>query len=349
MIEKMDCKKSISVILPCYNVEAWIDRCLESIVNQTIGLEDLEIICVDDCSKDNTLNKLTEWEKRYPENFIIVESPQNGRQGQARNIGLSYASAEWIGFIDSDDWVELDYFEKMLNAANGKDYDIICCGNRRDPSKELTYFEKEDASEIKEYIVSSDEERKPYIVHPPLLYNAWGKLIKKEFIISNDLFFPTNITYEDAAWGSLVHLYFKKACVLDEQLYHYFVNDESTILKKNSNHHLDCITAQTYVWREYANRGFLDRFPDELQMEHIFSGYLPALKACILRYEVPDYNIYLLLRELMLDRISGYKDNPYVKQGYLSEYYLILLSALDTQLNKEQFLELAENVKKIGL
>lgn len=83
----------ISIIIPCYNVEKYIDRCLESIEKQTIGIETLEIICLDDKSVDGTLDKLHEWEKRYPDNIVVVELPDNGRQGCARNIGLSYMAS----------------------------------------------------------------------------------------------------------------------------------------------------------------------------------------------------------------------------------------------------------------
>ena len=341
--------KELSIIIPCYNTEKWIDRCLESIVKQTIGVRDLEIICVDDCSTDGTLKKLEGWEKKYTDNVIIVESPQNGRQGQARNIGLNYASGEWIGFIDSDDWIEPDYFEQMLRASETDDFEMICCGSKRDASQEYSLFEKNDDNNLIEYSINSEEKRREFIIHPPLGYSAWGKIIKKDFLISNNLLFPTNITYEDAAWGSLVHLYVNKACVIQKELYHYFVNEESTVLKKGSNHHLDCITAQTYVWREYKRRGFFEQYKEELQMEHIFSGYLPALKACILRYDKPDYNYYLLLRELMVDRLEGYKANYYVKKGFLSDYYLMLLAAVDNKLSKSQFEELSGYVKKIGL
>ncbi|MCR4674481.1 MAG: glycosyltransferase, partial [Lachnospiraceae bacterium] len=112
----------ISVIIPCYNVEKWIDRCLESVICQTIGLDKMEILCIDDCSSDSTLLKLKAWEERYPEHFIIIESSENGRQGTARNIGLSYATGEWISFIDSDDWVEKDYLEQMLTIGQQDEY-----------------------------------------------------------------------------------------------------------------------------------------------------------------------------------------------------------------------------------
>lgn len=339
----------ISFVLPCYNVEKWIDRCLMSIERQTIGIENLEIICVDDCSTDSTVEKLMVWESKYPENFMLVQLNENRRQGNARNVGLQYASSEWIAFVDSDDWIEPQYCEYMLQAAERDQFDVICCGSKRDFSTELSCFDEDYENGFKDVIINSEDERREYIILPPLGYSAWAKLIKKEFLIKNELYFPVDITYEDAAWGSLVQLYVNKACVFDKKLYHYFVNENSTVLTANSNHHLDCLTAQTYVWREYKSRGFYNKFKFELEMEHIFSAFLPAIKLCVFRYEEPNYNVYLLLRELMIDRISDYKENPYVKAGRLSEFHKLILTSLDVQLNKQEFRMLAENIKKIGL
>lgn len=337
----------ISVILPCYNVEKLIDRCLTSIVNQSIGLENIEIICVDDCSKDDTLSVLYEWERKYPENFIIVESQMNGRQGQARNIGLEYANADWIAFVDSDDWVDPTYLEDMYKYATDE-RDIVCCGYERDFSKELTAFDDESSS-VRFIDISSDEDRKSQIMNPDLGFSAWAKIMSKSFLLDNELFFPANITYEDAAWGSIVHLYFEHACILEKKLYHYFVNEKSTVLTENSNHHLDCLTAQTIVWNEYEKRGFLDKFREELEIEHIYSAFLAGMKMLIYRYEKPDYNIYLLLRELILQRIPDFENNKYVKAGNLGEMYSIMLEALRTQLNKEYFNQFCDSIRKIGL
>lgn len=337
----------ISFILPCYNVEKWIDRCLKSIVMQTVGIENLEIICVDDCSTDSTKEKLMAWEEKYPEQFMIVLLDENRRQGNARNVGLQYASSEWIAFVDSDDWIEPDYCECMLKAAVDSDYEMICCGNKRDFSREMTFFDGQNDEGFQDINITTEDDRREYIIYPPLGYSAWAKIIKKDFLIQNELFFPSDITYEDAAWGSLVQLYIRKARVLNKKLYHYFVNNQSTVLTTNSNHHLDCLTSQTYVWREYQRRGFREIYKAELEMEHIYSAYLPAIKMCVFRYNEPDYNVYLLVRELMLDRIGEYKKNPYYDR--LSELHKLILTSLDICLNKQQFKEMADNIKKIGL
>lgn len=340
----------ISAIIPCYNVEKLIDRLFYTLENQTIGFDMLEVILVDDCSTDGTVAKLEEFETKHPDNVLIVKCDENGRQGKARNIGLSYASADYVGFLDSDDWVEVDYFEKLYAKAITGDYDIIACDNGRDPSKELTFFENtKSKKESREYDFSSDEARKKIIMLPALGYEAWAKIFKKSFLVENKLYFPENITYEDSGWGSLVHLCVNKAFFLGEKLYHYYVNESSTVLTTNSNHHLDLFTVQMSVWDQYISRGFLEKYRYELEVEHIFSFYLAGIKAIVLRYEKPDYNAYLLLRYLMLSHVPDYEANPYVTSDRFSDYYLMILKSLKSELTKRQFLEMAENIKKIGI
>ena len=107
----------ISIIVPCYNVEQYIDRCLDSIVKQTIGFNNLQVIVVNDASTDGTLEKLIQWEKQYPQNILIITYDVNIKQGGARNRGLQYADAEYIGFVDADDWIEPEMYEELYNAV----------------------------------------------------------------------------------------------------------------------------------------------------------------------------------------------------------------------------------------
>ena len=105
----------ISIIIPCYNVEKYLMRCFLSLKNQTIGIENLELIFVDDASTDDTWDIIQKIENKYSQNVIAVHCDENGRQGRARNIGMTYATAEYIGFVDSDDWVEPNMFEILLD------------------------------------------------------------------------------------------------------------------------------------------------------------------------------------------------------------------------------------------
>lgn len=115
----------ISVIIPCYNVEAYIDRCMESLVQQTIGVEKLELILVNDASTDGTLDKLQKWESQYPDSVKVITYDTNIRQGGARNVGLNYATADYIGYVDSDDWVERDMYETLYHYAMQGNYDMV--------------------------------------------------------------------------------------------------------------------------------------------------------------------------------------------------------------------------------
>ncbi len=126
----------ISIIVPCYNVEKYIDRCVDSLVTQTVGLDEMEIILVNDASTDDTLSHLQKWEKLYPNNIMVITYETNLRQGGARNVGLSYARGEFIGFVDSDDWVEPQMYEFLLKGIEESGCDISRCKYIRDPGKE---------------------------------------------------------------------------------------------------------------------------------------------------------------------------------------------------------------------
>lgn len=126
----------ISVIIPCYNVENYIDRCVKSLINQSIGVENLELIFVNDASTDGTLTKLQNWEQTYPENIMVITYEENLRQGGARNVGLQYATGEYIGFVDSDDWIEPDMYELLYSIAKQKDFDQVCGKYMRNFSEE---------------------------------------------------------------------------------------------------------------------------------------------------------------------------------------------------------------------
>ena len=108
----------VSVIVPVYNMasDGKLDFCLKSLADQTI--DDYEIIAVDDCSSDDSLDIMRSYEKRYPGLFRAVHSEQNHHQGGAKNIGMSLAAGEWISFIDADDWVARDYYERLLKLAD---------------------------------------------------------------------------------------------------------------------------------------------------------------------------------------------------------------------------------------
>ena len=342
----------ISVIIPCYNVENWIDRCLESIVCQTIGLKDLEIICVDDCSTDQTLTKLKKWEERYSDSLMLIKLDENGRQGTARNVGLTYATGEWITFVDSDDWVEKDYLERMLEVCRDADYDVICCDSIRDSSKELHYLESESRKNGRDsfaFEISTEENRKQLIHLQSMRLSAWGKLIRRDLLLKYNIFFPENLAYEDIFWGQLLHLYATNIYVLEERLYHYFINEGSTVLQSATSYHVDMLTIQSLFYQEMIKRNLYDFYRDELEFEYIYTGMLAFLKVIALRFEEPPYSLFLLLQNFTKEHYPALKENPYVMKGELSEMHYELLQMMYMPLRKADFFHLMESLKKIGI
>ena len=112
----------ISIIIPVYNVKKFLNKCLKSIVNQTFT--DLEIICINDGSTDKSLSILNSFAQK--DNRIIVINQSNQGQSCARNAGLAIATGEYTGFVDSDDWIDLDFYEKLYTAAEKYNADIVC-------------------------------------------------------------------------------------------------------------------------------------------------------------------------------------------------------------------------------
>ena len=117
----------ISIIVPFYNTEKYIERCLTSLVNQTVS--DIEIVCINDGSNDNSLEIVKTFANK--DLRIKILEQENLKQGAARNNGTKIAVGEYIGFVDSDDWVDLDYFEKLYNAAKKYNSDIALATNVR--------------------------------------------------------------------------------------------------------------------------------------------------------------------------------------------------------------------------
>ena len=127
----------VSVIVPFNNVENYISKCLTSLIYQS--LEDIEIICINDASTDNSKNIVLEYAK-YDKRIKILNINTMSGQSYARNLGFEIASGEYIGFVDSDDWVELDMFEKMYNKAKLGNTDITMCQAQLYDDKEQRFY-----------------------------------------------------------------------------------------------------------------------------------------------------------------------------------------------------------------
>lgn len=213
----------ISAILPVYNVEQYIKDCLDSIINQT--MDDIEIICVNDGSLDNSLQVLEEYAQKDARIKII--SQENQGQGIARNNGLKIANGEYITFIDPDDWVDVDMFEKMYKSAKKFDSDYVFCNSMIEEDLTGKSTPKSMKTKIKKITGYTLSEDKCFNISDMqkgqlrIFYNANGFIFKRSFLDKYEILFPTGTFAEDTVFISNAFICADKISWCNKSFHHY--------------------------------------------------------------------------------------------------------------------------------
>lgn len=225
----------ISIIVPIYNVEKYLNRCIESIVNQTY--KNLEIILVDDGSPDNCPQICDEWKEK--DNRIVVIHKENGGLSDARNAGLNIAQGEYIAFVDSDDWIDKNYLFILYKAVDEKDADLSVCNLK------MVYESQENIKDTDETVYELQD-----ITHEQAMYDilhgqgiravAWNKLYKRNLIIEER--FKKGKIHEDEFFTYKIVDKANKIIYIDVPLYNYFQRKNS-IMSTVSIKHLDFLEA----------------------------------------------------------------------------------------------------------
>ena len=212
----------ISIIIPIYNTEKYLRRCLDSVCNQTFV--DIEIICINDCSTDGSLNILNEYAQK--DNRIkIIDFKENRGVAIARNTGIDEAQGEYISFVDADDYVDLDFFEKLYNKAIKTNSKLVVSN---------VQLETENLQKQNDYIINDILKK---IKDQPLYYNQlfWLGLYNSNLLKSNSIKFIENCIYgEDRLLPLKAAYYAKKIETVYDTFYHY-VRNSSSITKGLKN------------------------------------------------------------------------------------------------------------------
>ena len=211
----------VSIIVPVYNVEKYLKRCLDSLVMQT--LDGIEIICINDGSTDKSLEILNE----YGTSITIINQ-ENAGLSCARNAGLQIAQGEYIGFVDSDDWVDLDFFEKLYKAAKKHDADVAVAGILR-----LHKFGKKYHLRFKDEIVTNDVNKKFELCEVPDKWYVWNKIYKKETLLNNSIKFVENLIFEDCIFTPQALHKLNTLVTVPNTYYYYWRHANSTVTLKN--------------------------------------------------------------------------------------------------------------------
>lgn len=252
----------VSVVVPVYNTEKYLPRCIDALVNQTIDKDKLEIIFVNDGSTDNSPEILTDYQTRYP-NLIKVVNKTNGGQATARNLGIKAAIGDYVGFADSDDYVDASMFSKMYELALKEDADLVECDyhsmlEMQDADGKLTYKEIGTRGTIKQH----DNPRELFF-NPQV--SPWNKLYRKSILLDNNIVFPEGMIYEDTSFYIKSIPFIKKQAYLNEKLVYYSVRQKSTMTTNIGARAGDIFKVLEDILDFYRTNGLYSEYKKELE------------------------------------------------------------------------------------
>ncbi|MCM1295539.1 MAG: glycosyltransferase [Muribaculaceae bacterium] len=330
--------KKISVVVPCYNVSEYLDQCMEHLLNQTIGLENIEIILVDDASTDNgaTLQVLKRYEQQFPDTIILIPLEQNVRQGGARNIGISYASGEYLMFCDADDWLAYQAMEILYNIAKEKDADVVEHPYKMvyDTSDSGEYIQQGNGSYLR--IMDPENIKRHYLIADMenFTLGCWNKLYRMSLIKDNDIQFAPHLICEEPSFTLPVRLYEKKHVYVDAVLHYYLQRPTNTVNSDWNIHKFDNLQVWLILIEDVADRGFMKTYSDELEFMFFYWGFCLTIEIIIKKGLILTFDELQLLKNTLLESFPNIRLNPYIAKN-TSELDSIYIKILDTPLTEE--------------
>ena len=254
----------LSIIVPVYNVEKYLDKCLERILNSTY--KDFELIVINDGTKDNSEQIITKYldNEEYKDKITYI-SKENSGLSDTRNLGMSKAKGEYIAFVDSDDYIETTMYETMMNKALEKNYDIVVSDVR-------LVYENSDKEQVissayEKDLFNKDEIKQTMLTYYPVV---WNKIYKKSLL--EGIEFSKGVWYEDMEFNLKVYPRINSIGVVKEPLYNYLQRANSITYTYNDKLY-DIITNMDTVIKYYKAQGIYEEYKEELEYLYIRYAY----------------------------------------------------------------------------
>ena len=249
----------ISIIIPVYNVAPYVERCMDSIVHQT--LQDLEVIFVDDHCKDDSIAIVQRYIQahRLSKTWHIIATPTNSGPGIARNMGIEQASGQYIAFCDADDWVEPTMYEQLYDLAQNQNADISSSAailDYPDGSHRLMLNPEVGSGEV------SLEQRRYVLSH--FVSNFTTMLFRREWLNQYSIRFPQARSGEDSSFMGQCYLVAQRIAQTNQPLYHYVIHEDS-------------ISHRTHVWRGKDKRKAFGALIDFAKLNGLWSTFRKEL------------------------------------------------------------------------
>lgn len=299
----------LSIIVPVYNMAAdgKLEYCLNSLLNQTIS--DFEIIAVDDASTDESPQILLDYAAHYPDVLKVFLCNENKKQGGAKNFGLKHARGKWIGFIDSDDWIQPDMYEKLLKKAKETGADMVACNYH------LTHEHSDEIGEVvrTHYEAQTgplDEEK-----YKLLILDSGSlviKIYKRRLIYDCGMEFPEHMFYEDNAIANAIVLKATNFAYVDEPLYAYYQHNTSTvhtITKERCEHRMEAARRMLAHAKKFD---YLDTYHEEIEFKFTMLFYVNTLFSYLQGTKgKKDTRFLRSLAKEMADTFPNFRKNKY--------------------------------------
>lgn len=246
----------VSVVVPVHNTEEYLDRCLKSLTNQS--LKDIEIIIINDGSTDNSQKIIDYYKCKYPN--IKSFTTKNMGLSCARNLGVSFCVGEYIGFVDSDDYVEEDMYERMFQLANDNDLDIVGC----DYNEIYTKHMRIQASGIFSSDNKLDMKKSLYYIIP----TVWNKIYKRSLLENTNITFTKGIHFEDVDFTYRLLPHIKSTDTVQTPLYNYNQRQDSISHQYNSKNLNDITQIWNNLFDYYKTNNIFMQYRDELEYSY---------------------------------------------------------------------------------
>ena len=293
----------VSVVVPVWNVEKYLKKCLESLVNQT--LNDIEIIVVNDGSPDNSQVIIDEYVEMYPGKVVSVVQ-DNAGQGAARNTGIAIAKGEYIAFVDSDDYVDLCMYEKLYRNAKDNSSDIVICGN---------YVLMASGK----LIGNSAYRDLKLTEHVNALFGqtvVWNKLFKASLIQNSDFIFRSGVWYEDSDYSFKCVANANVITFVDEPLYYYFLREGSTMNNSNVVRNLEQLQMFDEMLSYCEKHGIYEKYFHEIEfmcIEHLYIATIVRIVRADASQNLKK-KCYEEIFEYVKQKFPNYRENIYLNK-----------------------------------
>lgn len=309
--------KAVSVVVPCYNAALYLEKCILQLLHQTIGMEKIEIILVNDASTDDgaTWKMIREYEQQYPETVLAITLDQNMRQGGARNIGVAYATGEYIMFCDADDWLLEEALEHCYCAAKRYDADVVefLIKNVEDFELQVNEVEKGKGNIL--INIDTDEDRKKFLVHvnKRLSLGSQKKLYRRSLIQENHIQFIEHCIFEEPSFLVPVRMFERRHYFLDEALYICFLSPDSSVRGEWGKHKWDNPKVWLHLMDELKNRGLLQNYYAEMEYLFFRWGFGLSIRLALQKGYVLSTEEVLFLTDMTTQLFPDISCNKYLR------------------------------------